>query len=221
LLTLIDLFISKIIKKKFVHIIIIATSVYLMGEIMVVEAQGLGRQQYYSPDQPIAFSHKIHAGQNKIDCQYCYTTVEESKHAGIPSVQLCMNCHNVVRSGSQSGTEEISKIYASLESGKPTEWIRVHNVPDHAFFSHAQHVKVGKVKCQQCHGPVETMDRIIQVEDLSMGWCINCHRITEVQFTNNDFYKNYTQLHQELNEGKRSRITVDNIGGNECQKCHY
>ncbi len=220
-LAIADLFVTRIIKAKFAHVIIILISIFIMGEILVVEAQGLGRQQYYSPDQPIEFSHKVHAGQNKIDCKYCHTTVEDSRHAGIPSVQLCMNCHAVVKNGTKTGTEEISKIYAALESGKPIEWIKVHNVPDHVFFSHAQHVKVGKVDCQQCHGSVETMDRIMQVEDLGMGWCINCHRNTEVQFTSNEFYKDYKKLHEELNTGKSSRITVDNIGGNDCQKCHY
>lgn len=221
LLAISDLIYFKIIKAKFVNIVIIFISMFIMGEIIVVEAQGLGRQQYYSPDQPIEFSHKVHAGQNKIDCQYCHTSAEESRYAGIPSVQLCMNCHILVKSGAKTGTQEISKIYSALESGKAIEWIKVHNIPDHVYFNHAQHVNAGKVDCQQCHGPVETMDRITQVEDLSMGWCIDCHRNTEVQFTNNKFYTVYKNLHEELNAGKRSRITVDNIGGNDCQKCHY
>ena len=132
-----------------------------------------------------------------------------------------MNCHNVVKSGAKTGTSEISKIYAAMESGKSIEWIKVHNVPDHVYFNHAQHVNVGKLDCKQCHGEVEKMDRIVQEKSLGMGWCIECHRTTEVQFMENDFYKNYTKLHEELNAGIRSRITVDNIGGNDCQKCHY
>jgi cytochrome c2 len=220
ILALADLIVTRFIKAKFVHVILILITVFIMGEIVVIEAQGLGRQQYYEPEQPIAFSHKVHAGQNKIDCMYCHTTANESMHAGIPSTQLCMNCHSVVKSGKTTGTEEIAKIYASLESQTPIEWIKVHNLPDHVFFSHAQHVEVGQLDCNECHGPIETMDRVMQVNDLSMGWCIDCHRTKEVQFTNN-FYKDYAKLHEEINAGKRSKVTVDQIGGDDCQKCHY
>jgi len=219
-LAFVDLFITRFIKAKFVHLIVILITIFIMGEIIVIEAQGIGRQQYYQPEQPIAFSHKIHAGQNKIDCLYCHATAKESIHAGIPPTQLCMNCHTVVKSGKITGTEEIAKIYKAIETQKPIEWIKVHNLPDHVFFSHAQHVEVGKISCNECHGPVETMDRIMQVSDLSMGWCIDCHRTKEVQFTNN-FYKDYKKLHEEINSGKRSRVTVDLVGGEDCQKCHY
>ncbi len=220
ILALADLIITRLIKAKFVHIIVLLITVFVMGEIIVVEAQGLGRQQYYEPEQPIAFSHKVHAGQNKIDCFYCHTTAKESMHAGIPSAQLCMNCHTVVKSGKITGTEEIAKIYKAIETQTPIEWIKVHNVPDHVFFSHAQHVEVGKVSCFECHGPVEEMDRVMQVSDLSMGWCIDCHRTKEVDFSNN-FYKDYAKLHEEINAGKRSKVTVDLVGGEDCQKCHY
>lgn len=221
LIALVDLIFFRFIKAKFVHLIVILITGFIMGEIIVVEAQGLGRQQYYSPDQPIDFSHKIHAGQNQIDCKYCHTTAQESIHAGIPAAKLCMNCHAVVKTGSITGTKEIDKLLAAVKNNKPIEWIKVHNVPDHVFFSHAQHVNAGKIDCMECHGDVSQMDRIIQVNDLGMGWCIECHRTTEVQFTNNDFYKNYTKLQAELNEGKISGVTVDAIGGNDCQKCHY
>ncbi|MCP4553629.1 MAG: c-type cytochrome [Bacteroidetes bacterium] len=215
-----DLVFTRIIKARFVHIITMLISIFIMGKIIVVEAQSLGRQQYYQPEQPIAFSHKVHTGQNQINCLYCHTTASESMYAGIPSTQLCMNCHAVVKSGATTGTKEIAKIFKSLESGKPIEWIKVHNNPDHVFFSHAQHVAVGKLDCVDCHGPVETMDLVMQVNDLSMGWCIECHRTQEVQFSN-EFYANYKTLHEDLNSGKKSIITVDNIGGNDCQKCHY
>jgi len=220
IIALVDLFVTQIIKARFVHVIIILTVIMIMGEIIAVEAQGLGRQHYYEPEQPIAFSHKVHAGQNQIDCLYCHTTAKESIHAGIPSTQLCMNCHNVVRSGKLTGTAEIAKIYQSLETQTPIEWIKVHNVPDHVYFNHAQHVAAGKLECQECHGPVETMDRIIQVNDLGMGWCIECHRTKEVQFSNN-FYKEYTKLNGDLDSGFIRRVTVDMIGGDDCQKCHY
>lgn len=220
ILSIADLIITRFVKAKFVHIIVIMITVFVMGEIVVIEAQSLGRQQYYEPEQPIEFSHKVHAGQNQIDCFYCHTTAKESMHAGIPSAQLCMNCHTVVKSGKITGTEEIAKIYQAIETNTPIEWIKVHNVPDHVFFSHAQHVAVAKLDCVECHGPVEEMERIIQVSDLSMGWCIDCHRTKEVDFTNN-FYKDYAKLHKEINSGKRSKITVDIVGGEDCQKCHY
>lgn len=103
----------------------------------------------------------------------------------------------------------------------PIEWIRIHNLPDHVYFNHAQHVTVGKVECQQCHGKVEEMEVVGQYSPLSMGWCINCHRQTEVKFADNDYYQSYEQYHQELKAGVRDKVTVEDIGGLECQKCHY
>jgi len=221
IISIVDLIFTRIVKIKFIHLIIIIISAAVITEITILEAQALGRQQFYEPDQPILFSHKVHAGQNQIDCQYCHTTVETSKQAGIPHVQMCMNCHNVVREGTHTGTAEINKIYEAIESGKPIEWVRVHNLPDHAYFNHAQHVGAGKLDCTECHGEVEEMERIQQVNDLSMGWCIDCHRETEVQFFDNDFYKKYTQLHEDIKAGRVDRVTVDDVGGNECSKCHY
>ncbi len=221
LIALFDLFFSKLIKAKFVHLVVILISLAVITEITIVEAQALGRQQYYAPDQPIMFSHRIHAGQNQINCQYCHFTAEESKNAGYPPVNVCMNCHNVVKSGKNTGTTEINKIYKAVETGKPIEWIRVHNLPDHTFFSHAQHVKVGKVACETCHGDVKQMDRIEQVNSLGMGWCIECHRNHQVQFTENPFYKKYAKLQKQMETGQRSRVTVDDVGGTECGKCHY
>ncbi|MFA5417202.1 MAG: c-type cytochrome [Bacteroidales bacterium] len=221
LISIIDLVITKLVKARWIHIVIILVSVAVMGELTFVEATALGRQQYYQPDQPIAFSHKIHAGQNQIDCQYCHYTATESMHAGIPPAAVCMNCHTQVKSGKKTGTEEIAKIYAAIENNKPIEWVKVHNLADHVYFNHAQHVKVGKVDCQQCHGEVQKMDQVIQVGDLSMGWCIDCHRNQAVQFTQNKFYDQYTKLHKDLKEGILTTVTVKDIGGDECQKCHY
>jgi len=221
LIALFDLFVTRLIKARVFHIMVIIISLAIASEVVIKEAQSLGRQQYYSPDQPIAFSHKVHAADNKIDCQYCHFTVNDSRHAGIPPTQLCMNCNNVVKEGTHTGTEEIAKIAASIESGKPIHWIKVHNLPDHVYFNHAQHVKVGKVDCEECHGDVLGMDRIMQVHDLSMGWCIKCHRNTEVQFFDNDFYARYEDMHKKVESGEITRVTVNKIGGNDCQKCHY
>ncbi len=221
LISITDLVFIKMVKAKWIHYVIILVSVAVVIELTFVEAVALGRQQYYQPDQPIAFSHKIHSGQNKIDCQYCHYTAAESMHAGIPPVTLCMNCHAQVKSGKKTGTVEIAKIYAAIENNKPVEWVKVHNLPDHVYFNHAQHVNVGKIDCQKCHGEVQKMDQIIQVEDLSMGWCIQCHRTQTVQFANNKFYDQYIKLHKKLEDGEITSVTVKDIGGDECQKCHY
>jgi mono/diheme cytochrome c family protein len=221
LAALFDLFITKLIKARFVNIIVILISLFIITEITIVEAQNLGRQPGYAPDQPVMFSHKVHAGDNKTDCKYCHTGMMVSKHAGIPSVSVCMNCHMAVRQGRNTGTVEIEKIYKAIESGEPIQWIKVHNLPDHTYFNHAQHVNAGKVACESCHGDVKTMDRIKQVQQLSMGWCIECHRITEVQFAENGYYDKFVKLHEDLASGKRTRITVEDVGGTECSKCHY
>jgi mono/diheme cytochrome c family protein len=228
LISLIDLYATKIIKAKAIHYILILTAITIVGEGVFVEAAALGRQQYYQPDQPIYFSHAVHAGQNQIDCEYCHYTAEESMHAGIPPTQVCMNCHKQVRStelsfenGTIKGTDEIAKIYQHMDEGKPIQWIKVHNLPDHVYFNHAQHVNVGKLDCTECHGNVEDMDQVIQVEDLSMGWCVECHRTKEVQFTDNKFYDKYKDLHEKLAKGEIGKVTEAMVGGDECQKCHY
>lgn len=243
-----------------------------------VKAMNLGRQQNYEPDQPIAFSHKIHAGDNQIDCEFCHDAARRSKHSGIPGTTTCMKCHVVIKNGSKDGTAELGKIYLAAgydpagmkylenpesltneelaEIYKPwiqrsnpdfdsykvnqqwedmvqamtneqkksvyggIEWIRIHNLPDHVYFNHSQHVTVGKLECQDCHGPVEEMDVVRQYSPLSMGWCVNCHRDTKVQF-DNPYYQNYAKFHDEIVSGKRAAVTVEEIGGLSCQKCHY
>ncbi len=199
--------------------------------LLIQNATALGRQQGYQPVQPIKFSHALHAGKHQMDCQYCHSSASKSKHANIPSVSTCMNCHKVVQKGPVYGTEEIAKIYKYADynidtktygsNPKAIEWTRIHNLPDHVFFSHAQHVKAGGVKCQTCHGPVQEMEEVYQYAPLSMGWCINCHRQTEVNFDGNKYYSIYEKYHKAKAEGKMKGVTVEDIGGTECQKCHY
>lgn len=222
LLSIFDLAFTKFLKKAvFIHVLLISSALFLISMTVYTEAVNLGRSPGYEPDQPIKFSHRIHAGQNKIDCKYCHTGAMDSQTAGIPSTNVCMNCHNVVKKGTNTGEEEIAKIYKAEQEGKAIEWIKVHNLPDHVFFSHAQHVNAGKLECQECHGKVEEMGRVQQVEDLSMGWCLNCHRTKFVNM-DNKFYDNlYEQYHKELKEGVREGVTVSEIGGQDCMKCHY
>ncbi len=221
LIVFVDLFFTRFVKAKIVHYVLLITGLIVIGEIGYKEAAALGRQQYYQPDQPIWFSHKVHAGQNEIDCQYCHHVAEHSKSAGIPSVNVCMNCHHQVREGALTGTTEIDKIHKAWDNGQPIEWIRVYNLPDHVYFNHAQHVTAGKLDCAECHGEVESLHQIIQVEDLSMGWCVDCHRRTEVQFNDNSFYAAFEKLHQDLGSGKIKEVTSDMVGGSDCMKCHY
>lgn len=217
-------------KSSFKSLLLLAT-VLLFVFALGKSAIGLGRQQGYQPTQPIKFSHALHAGKNKIDCQYCHFTAAESKHANIPSVSTCMNCHAAVQSGPQYGKTEINKIYEAVgwdpatntysKEPKKVEWVRIHNLPDHVYFNHSQHVTAGKVECQTCHGPIETMEEVYQYSPLSMGWCINCHRNHDVQFVDNAYYNTFKKFHDGMKAGDRKRVTVEDIGGAECQKCHY
>jgi hypothetical protein len=221
LLAILDLVWFRVVRFRLLHTLVLLVTAIFITKVMVEESIALGRSKDYAPDQPIKFSHQVHAGQNKIDCQYCHNSAEFSKSAGIPAASVCLNCHMVVREGTRSGRFEINKIFAAMQEKKPIAWKRVYNLPDHAFFSHAQHVGAGKLACQTCHGPVETMDRIRQVPDLSMGWCINCHRTTKVQFHDNKFYEKYGELKAKLDKGLIDSVTVDMVGGTDCMKCHY
>ena len=223
-----SLFISKNINVAFVCLI----AVIIIFKFTYDGLMGVGVTTNYAPAQPIAFSHKLHAGENGVDCNYCHTSARKSKHSGIPSANVCMNCHTYINEGqTDSGTKEIQKIYDALGfdpstrtyiegyEQKPIEWIRIHNLPDHAYFNHSQHVVAGGLECQECHGPVEEMDVLYQYSELTMGWCIDCHRDTEVKMEGNGYY---THLHEQLKEKyKGEKITVDKIGGLECAKCHY
>lgn len=232
------------------YITLLTLVLFVIGGFYIVKgAIGLGRSKNYQPEQPIFYSHKVHAGVNQINCLYCHGGAMEGKHANIPSVNICMNCHMTISEYSGTagklfredgtevnGTDEIKKIYAAAGwdpakkqyTGKTQEiaWTKIHNLPDHVFFSHAQHVNAGKVQCQTCHGEITKMDEVYQFAELSMGWCINCHRTTKVNFGNkneegNKFYSIYKKYHEEIKEGKRDSVTVNDIGGTECQKCHY
>lgn len=228
------------------YIAMITVVLFVVGGYLTSKgAMGLGRSKDYQPEQPIYYSHKVHAGINQINCQYCHTGVYQGKQATIPSVNVCMNCHMSINeyngekmyneAGEEvNGTAEIQKLYkyAGFEPGKPwdpskakpIEWVRIHNLPDHVYFNHSQHVKAGQVACQTCHGEIQKMGEVKQFTDLSMGWCINCHRETQVQFKDNGFYSIYEKYHQDLKSGKMDStkgVTVEAIGGTECQKCHY
>ena len=233
----------------------------------------IGIYNNYSPDQPIAFAHSVHVCENEIDCKYCHNSAYDSKHSGIPSANVCMNCHKAIKKGKRTGTEEIEKIYAAIgfdattstyldgdgnngnalpqESfdGEPIKWNKVHNLPDHVFFSHQQHVTVGNLQCQNCHGDVATysVGRIAPVEEinalvddypgliqlskptLTMGWCIECHNTAEIDLASNGYYE---EMHERLKNSERGneelrryleddKITVKELGGWECSKCHY
>jgi hypothetical protein len=241
---------------------------YLMAGILVLAAVGgyfaingavgLGRMQNYQPEQPIYYSHTVHAGTNQISCLYCHGTAQDSKHAGIPSVNVCMNCHKSIKeyTGTDvlqredgtavNGTAEIQKLYEYAgwdaatktykpdtdgdgipDGAKPIPWVKIHNLPDHVYFNHSQHIKVGKQQCQTCHGNIQEMGEVYQFSNLSMGWCVNCHRESKVDFfnkadsTGNKFYSIYEKFHNDIKNKKLDSVTVEKIGGTECQKCHY
>lgn len=180
----------------------------------------IGVQKGYAPTQPIAFSHKLHAGQYEIDCNYCHTGVRISKSANIPSPNICMNCHSTITKipGTDELSPEIKKIHDAVENNQPIEWVRVHNLPDLAYFNHAQHVEVGGVECQTCHGPIEEMEVVKQHTNLTMGWCIDCHRTTDVNTQGNAYYDELVELHSKKHNVP---MKVEDIGGLECAKCHY
>lgn len=190
----------------------------------------IGVQKDYQPTQPIAFSHKIHAGQFQIDCKYCHTGTLKGKQANIPSANICMNCHKSITSGTHTGTAEISKIYKAVGydpatakytgNQQPIEWVRIHNLPDLAYFNHSQHVKVAGVECQTCHGQVQEMDVVKQHANLTMGWCIDCHRKTDLNTEGNAYYTKLEELHKTA-KNNRTKMKVEDIGGLECSKCHY
>jgi|TARA_R110002012_G_scaffold273585_1_gene459554 mono/diheme cytochrome c family protein len=218
-------------------ILLLLTAGYFMyGYFMQV-----GVDQGYAPVQPIHYSHRIHAGENQIDCKYCHSSARKSKHSGIPSLNVCMNCHKNIAEVSEDtyamGKEEygvdynaeIKKLYKAVGwdettqsytgETEPVKWIRIHNLPDFAYFNHSQHVTVAGVDCQTCHGPVEEMEIMSQYSPLTMGWCINCHRETNVNVAGNEYYK---EIHEQLSKKYGvDQLTAAQMGGLECGKCHY
>ena len=215
--------------------LLLSSAYFAYGYFMQV-----GVDQGYMPVQPIHYSHKIHAGANQIECKYCHSSARVSKHSGIPALNVCMNCHkNIAEYNGEEDlengytkdfyTNEIKKLYAAVGwdeenqrytgETKPVKWVRIHNLPDFVYFNHAQHVQVGEIECQKCHGPVEEMEIMYQYSPLTMGWCINCHRETNVKVENNEYY---AKIHEELSKKYGvEKLTAAQMGGLECGKCHY
>jgi hypothetical protein len=216
-----DIFFLKKVKRRYILGIIFLVALGWQIKLMYEAGTALGRQENYEPDQPVKFSHVVHVADNRVGCRYCHNTVEFAKPAGIPGMQVCWNCHAIVREGTHSGRHQIQLVVDAYEGGRPIEWIRVHNLPDHVFFSHAQHVNIAGIDCATCHGQVSEMHRIRQVSELSMGWCVNCHRNTEVQAFDGAFYAAYEKLQHRLKSGEIGRVTADMTGGIECARCHY
>jgi mono/diheme cytochrome c family protein len=223
-------------------VLVTAILLLLSGAWVVYGAlMQIGIDQDYAPLQPIHYSHKIHAGENGIDCKYCHSSARTSKHSGIPSLNVCMNCHKSIAEfvgdpdstyvdySKDFYTAEIQKLYDAvgwdkdkqMYSGKtkPVKWVRIHNLPDHVYFNHAQHVTVGGIECQKCHGPVENYEIMKQYAPLTMGWCIDCHRETNVKTEGNAYYE---KIHTELaKKYGKDKLTAAEMGGLECGKCHY
>ncbi|MDB4144334.1 c-type cytochrome [Flavobacteriaceae bacterium] len=213
---------------------LLSSAYFVYGYLMQV-----GVDQGYQPIQPIHYSHKIHAGDNGIDCKYCHSSARVSKHSGIPALNVCMNCHkSIYEVAPSTATDEYSKAFYDGEiqklydavgwddaeqkytgKTKPVKWVRIHNLPDFAYFNHSQHVSVAGLECQTCHGPVEEMEIMYQFSPLTMGWCINCHRETNVKVQDNDYYD---KIHEALTKKYGvEQLTAAQMGGLECGKCHY
>jgi hypothetical protein len=214
--------------------LLLASGYFVYGYLMQI-----GVDINYQPIQPIHYSHRIHAGSNGINCKYCHSSARVSKHAGIPSLNVCMNCHKSIAEVSDTTATpeytkafydgEIQKLYSAVGwdkntqkyTGKthPVKWVRIHNLPDFAYFNHSQHVTVAGIECQKCHGPVQTYEIQKQFAPLTMGWCINCHRVTDVKMEGNAYYD---KIHAELSKKYGvDKLTAAQMGGLECGKCHY
>lgn len=224
--------VKKLAKNKKLVFFVVLCAILTLGSFGWMGLWNTGVQQGYQPVQPIKFSHQLHAGTNQIKCQYCHSGAWKSKNASIPSANICMNCHKYVQATEKYNGEispEIKKIYAALdynpetqkygENTRPIEWIRIHNLPDLAYFNHSQHVKVAGIQCQKCHGPIQEMAEVYQYSPLTMKWCINCHRVTEVNSKGNAYYDKVLAAHDRIKKGEK--VTAAVLGGLECGKCHY
>lgn len=218
-----------------VILLLLSSAYFAYGYMMQI-----GVDQGYMPVQPIHYSHKIHAGANQIECQYCHSSARVSKHSGIPSLNVCMNCHeNIAEYNGEEDlekgytkefyTNEIKKLYKAVGwdeetqsytgDTEPVKWVRIHNLPDFVYFNHSQHVSVAGIDCQKCHGPVEEMEILYQYSSLTMGWCINCHRESNIKVKDNEYY---TKIHEELSKKYGvEELSIAQMGGLECGKCHY
>lgn len=227
---------NKVLTSFVIILFIVIGSVDVWDRLMAV-----GVFQGYTPEQPIAFNHTLHAGEMGIDCQYCHSAAADSKHAGIPAASICMNCHVAVSEGrSDAGTSDIQRIYDAVGwdtetlsytgEERPIAWVKVHNLPDHAYFNHSQHVTVGGVECQTCHGPVDEEYTVAeQFAPLTMGWCLDCHNSSDVDMGSSEYYQ---EMHERFVNDERGReflkeyledgnLSVKEMGGWECSKCHY
>lgn len=222
--------------------LVLVTSIFLLlasGYFVYGFLMQVGVDQNYEPIQPIHYSHKIHAGDNEINCKYCHSAARVSKNAGIPSLNVCMNCHkNISEVAETTATAEHSKAFYDGEiqklydavgwdktkqaytgKTKPVKWVRIHNLPDFVYFNHSQHVSVAGVECQTCHGPVQEFEIMKQYSKLTMGWCVDCHRKTDVKMEGNAYYD---KIHAELSKKYGvEKLTAAQMGGLECGKCHY
>ena len=218
-----------------VILLLLSSAYFAYGYMMQI-----GVDQGYMPVQPIHYSHKIHAGANQIECQYCHSSARISKHSGIPSLNVCMNCHeNIADYNGEEDlekgytkdfyTNEIKKLYKAVGwdeetqsytgDTEPVKWVRIHNLPDFVYFNHSQHVSVAGIDCQKCHGPVEEMEILYQYSPLTMGWCIDCHRESNIKVKDNEYY---TKIHEELSKKYGvEELSIAQMGGLECGKCHY
>jgi mono/diheme cytochrome c family protein len=218
--------VKKALKNKKLVFFIVLCGTIAMGSWSWVTMWNTNMHQGYQPVQPIKYSHKLHAGAMKIECQYCHTGAFKSKNASIPSLNVCMNCHKAVKTESP----EIHKIYDALgydpqtqkydsTKAQPIQWVRVHNLPDLAYFNHSQHTVVGKIECQKCHGQIQEMQEVYQYSPLTMKWCIQCHKRTEISGKGNGYYDKILAAHDKIKKGEK--VTPAMLGGLECAKCHY